>query len=108
MKINYSKSLTPTTSDYWKEKSDNERKEIIKKEINKFKEFDNLEISKVPDNGQVVFNIIKNIPVDKRGLQLLNLESKLKKSVDKGITVWCEAEGDKSKLRNLRGIKIKV
>ena len=87
MKINYSKSLTPTTSDYWKEKSDNERKEIIKKEINKFKEFDNLEISKVPDNGQVVFNIIKNIPVDKRGslinFPLEELEELLKKVLEK-------------------------
>jgi hypothetical protein len=108
MKINYSQFLTPITSDDWKKKSDSERKKIIKREISKFKDFENLEISKVPDNGQVVFTIIKNIPVEKRGLLLLNLESKLKENVDKGITVWCEAEEDKSKLRNLRGIKIKV
>ena len=27
---------------------------------------------------------------------------------DKGITVWCEPIGDKSKLRKLRGIEIKT
>ena len=28
-------------------------------------------------------------------------------SIDNGITVWLEPVGDKSKLRNLRGIEIK-
>ena len=39
---------------------------------------------------------------------LLDLEEKLKNEIDLGITVWCEPVGDKSKLRNLRGIKIKT
>jgi hypothetical protein len=30
----------------------------------------------------------------------------LKSAVDRGITVWCEPVGDKSKLRQLRGVKI--
>ena len=38
---------------------------------------------------------------------LLNLEERLKNNIDKGLTVWFEPVGDKSKLRNLRGIKIK-
>ena len=37
----------------------------------------------------------------------LNLEERLKNNIDKGLTVWFEPVGDKSKLRNLRGIKIK-
>ena len=37
---------------------------------------------------------------------LLDLEERLKKNIDKGLTVWFEPIGDKSKLRNLRGIKI--
>ena len=31
----------------------------------------------------------------------------MKESVDNAITIWLEPVGDKSKLRNLRGIKIK-
>ena len=41
-----------------------------------------------------------------RGPLLLDLEEKLKKNIDDGITVWFEPVGDKSKLRNLRGITI--
>ena len=36
---------------------------------------------------------------------LLELEEKLKSVLDKGISLWLEPVGDKSKLRNLRGIK---
>ena len=36
---------------------------------------------------------------------VLELEEKLKSALDKGISVWLEPVGDKSKLRNLRGIK---
>jgi hypothetical protein len=40
-------------------------------------------------------------------MMLLDLENEIKKDIDHGITVWLEPVGDKSKLRNLRGIKIK-
>ena len=39
---------------------------------------------------------------------LLDLEEKIKASIDQGITVWCEPVGDKSVLRKLRGFEIKV
>ena len=39
---------------------------------------------------------------------LLDFEEELKKSIDQGITIWLEPVGDKSKLRNLRGITIKA
>ena len=48
------------------------------------------------------------MPANERGLFLLELEEKLKLAVDQGITVWCEPVGDKSKLRNLRGVEIKT
>ena len=49
----------------------------------------------------------KNIfaSMNKRGLFLLELEERLKSAIDKGITIWLEPVGDKSKLRQLRGIK---
>ena len=48
------------------------------------------------------------ISADKRAMLLLDIEDILKKTVDKGITIWLKAVGDKSKLRNLRGIEIKT
>ena len=46
--------------------------------------------------------------MDKLFLRLQNqshLESELKENIDAGLTVWFEPVGDKSKLRNMRGIK---
>jgi len=55
----------------------------------------------------VVLRIEHTTPSNTRGLLLLDLESKLKASIDKGLTIWLEPVGDKSKLRNLRGVTIK-
>ena len=55
----------------------------------------------------MILKIVQNIPVDKRGLLLIDLEKHLKTNIDEGLTLWCEPVGDKSKLRNLRGIKFK-
>ena len=49
--------------------------------------------------------ILKFLPSNIRGILLLDLEDRIKKNIDKGLTVWLEPVGDKSKLRNLRGIK---
>ena len=37
---------------------------------------------------------------------LIDLENKIK-TIDPGLTLWLEPVGDKSKLRNLRGITFK-
>ena len=51
--------------------------------------------------------IINNsINVNERGTFLLNLEENLKCKIDNGINIWHEAIGDKSSLRNLRGIEV--
>ena len=34
--------------------------------------------------------------------------SYLKNKIDEAITIWCTTQGDKSKLRNLRGVEIKA
>ena len=54
-----------------------------------------------------LFKVLESIASNKRGLLLLELEEQLKRKVDNGITVWLEPVGDKSKLRNLRGITFK-
>ena len=104
---NYSTQTTPTTTKNWTDRSVEERIKLISNELKKNKLYENFEPIKAPDNGQVVIRVEKIIPANERGLLLLELEQKLKSNIDVGITIWCEPVGDKSKLRNLRGIKFK-
>ena len=108
MKNNYSRSKTPQTKDNWKNLKISNREKLIKKILEENTIYSDFEVVETPDNGQIVVRIEKIIPANKRGLILLNLEEKLKKTIDEGLTIWCEPVGDKSKLRKLRGIKIKT
>ncbi len=103
---NFAFDKTPVTSDFWKNLDDNQRKDLIIKEISKNEIFKEFEISQVLNDGQIVFRVSKTIPSNKRGDLLLDLEERLKEKIDKALTVWFEPVGDSSKLRNLRGIKI--
>ena len=106
MKKNFSNLTTPITSQDWKQKSEENRIKSVSKELKKNILYKDFKVIKAPDNGQIVLKIERIIPVNERGLLLLELEEMLKSVVDKGITVWCEPVGDKSKLRQLRGVKI--
>ena len=101
---NYSTQITPSTTKDWTDKTVEERIKLLRNELKKDKLYENFEPIKAPDNGQVVIRVEKIIPANERGLLLLDLEQKLKSNIDVGITIWCEPVGDKSKLRNLRGI----
>ena len=108
MKNNFSKSKTLQTDQDWVNKPEKERIEIISKELEKDIKNKDFEVTKALDNGQVVLKIGRIIPANERGLFLLELEKKLKLTINQGITIWSEPVGDKSKLRNLRGVEIKV
>jgi len=105
MKKNYSIEKTPLTSGSWKSKSEKVRIEVIYQELKKNVLYKDLKVIKAPDNGQIVLRVEKIIPANERGPFLLELEEKLK-MIDRGITIWCEPVSDKSKLRQLRGVKI--
>jgi len=105
MKIFFVNDLTPTTNEKWVNNTETNRIELLSKELKKNNIYKDLEVISAPSNGQIVLKIERIIPANERGLFLLELEESLKSSIDKGITVWCEPVGDKSKLRNLRGIK---
>ena len=107
MKNNFSKHKTPAPSENWVNMRKEERYKILKKIIDSDIRYKNFEIFNTPDNGQLVFKIDENISVKERGLMLLDFEKKIKNNIDKGLTVWCEPVGDKSKSRNLRGLKLK-
>lgn len=68
---------------------------------------DLIRVSRIVNNINIYFEIIKQIDAANRGTLLLDLEQKLKDSIDKSLLVWCEPLGDKNSLRKLRGIQIK-
>ena len=103
---NFASEKTPTTSDYWINLPEEKRKKLIKDELSKDESLNEFEIYQTSNDGQIVFKVNKTISSNIRGMLLLDLEERLKKNIDKGLTVWFEPIGDKSKLRNLRGIKI--
>lgn len=104
----YAEIDSPKTGSNWLKITENDRIKLIMNELQKNNFYKNFVPIKAPDNGQIVIKIETSIPANERGPLLLDLEQKLKLSIDKGITVWCEPIGDKSKLRNLRGVKIKA
>lgn len=103
----YSLAKTPTTSNEWKNKSDIDRIKLIEGFLRNKRAEIECEVIKADEDGQIILKIEKNIPANSRGVLLLKLEEDLKKFFDEGITLWLEPVGDKSKLRNLRGITIK-
>ena len=102
---NFSNQETPKPGEKWKNLSEDSRIEMIAKELKKNELYNGFEVVEAPDNGQIVLKIERALPANERGILLLKLEEKLKSALDKGISVWLEPVGDKSKLRNLRGIK---
>ena len=106
-KKKFSYEETPRTSKEWNNLKEVDRKELIFNIFNKNPLYKTFEISKAEANGNVTLKIEKSIQASERGILLLDLEQFLKTEIDEGITIWLEPVGDKSKLRNLRGIEIK-
>ena len=102
----FTSEKTPTTTDFWINLPEDKRKELINNELRKDENLNEFEVYQTLNDGQIVFKVKKTIPSNTRGVLLLDLEERLKKNIDVGLTVWFEPVGDKSKLRNLRGIKI--
>ena len=98
---------SPEISQNWINKSKEERISLVQEEINKNEECRDFIVTEAEKNGKVTFFIERSIAASVRGSMLLDLEQVLKNTIDKGITVWLVPVGDKSKLRNLRGIRIK-
>ena len=64
MKNNFSNSVTTTTSQNWKQKSEKNRIDSILKELKKNALYKNFDVIKAPENGQIVLKIEQNIPGD--------------------------------------------
>jgi len=99
---------THTVSRKWPEISLETRLLEIQTMLNSDPLYQKIQVTEANDEGHVTLRIEENIPANERGLFLITLEEKLKKLVDIGLTIWLEPVGDKSKLRNLRGVQIKA
>ena len=104
-KFSYEES--PKTEESWINSSENNRKKLIFEVLISNPIYENFEIIRADKNGNVILKTEKSILASERGVLLLDLEQILKDKVDRGITIWLDPVGDKSKLRNLRGIEIK-
>lgn len=94
--------------DEWKRLSDAERMDLVRERLQGFDGAEMFEVIKADETGQVVVSTGKSIPAAERGLFLLSMEKWLKDGIDEGLHLWCEPVGDRSKLRNLRGVVIKA
>jgi hypothetical protein len=102
---NYSKEKIPDISKFWRGISNDQRQELIYQELKKINKIEDIQIFKIYEDGQIILKIEKLIKTNERGALLLDIEEHLKKNIDKGLTIWLEPIGDKSKLRNLRSTK---
>ena len=99
---------SPVASVEWKQKTEKERILIIEEKLKTNSKHSIFEVFNANKDGQVILKTEQSILAKERGLLLLEVEEVLKKSVEEAITIWLEPIGDKSKLRNLRGITIKT
>lgn len=99
---------TPKPRQEWAELPEAEKIKRIQECLNIKKLFNSIQIAAAKNDGQVIVMLREPLSADKRGGVLLDLEELLKMALDEGITVWLEALGDKSSLRNLRGIEVKA
>ena len=91
----------------WISLSDQNKKKLVSSEILNSKLLDEFEVITTDKSGNVILKIEKSIPARERGILLLKVEKILKEKIDDALVIWLEPVGDKSKLRNLRGIEIK-
>jgi len=104
--VSFSDVSSPVPGDDWSSLTRGERIDLIKKSIQNFALSIDIDIVEANKGGQISVLINNTLSAGERGPLLLNIESFLKLNVDNGITVWHAPIGDKSSLRNLRGIEV--
>jgi len=107
--ISFARHSIPTPSALWLNQNETERMAAIRSALDSLDPAwsDSLGLVSARNDCFVTFEFKTSIPANIRGAYLLRLESHLKKNVDPSITLWIAPVGDKSSLRNLRGIEVK-
>lgn len=100
---------TPTPGCVWSQLADDERFALVNNKLSAGLPNLNgiLVVADAREDGQVIVKLTEPVAASKRGTLLLDVEAFLKESIDPGIVVWLESLGDRSSLRNLRGIEVK-
>ena len=99
---------TPTCTSKWISLSTNDRLALIQKVIDENSLYsDTIILVDIAENGFVTIDFKRVVVPNERGGLLLDFEQKLKQLVEIGLTVWLKPIGDRSSLRNLRGIEVK-
>lgn len=108
--LRYASSDTPNPGIAWSQLSDDKRLTLIKNALNADMPAINdvLSVVAAKQDGQIIARLLKPVPADKRGTLLLDIEAYLKGAIDAGLNIWLEPLGDRSSLRNLRGIEVKT
>lgn len=109
-KMFYAHVDSPRPSVNWFSLSESERIEKLNQVIEQYNPGFNVQLLIVATkmDGQVIVRILNSLTASERGTLLLDLEELIKSHLDQGLTVWGETLGDKSSLRNLRGIEVKA
>ena len=105
---NKSEVESPKPSVFWINTESNLRLKLVKQVCELDARFGSIKASRAMSNGDVFVELKEALPPHIRGTLLLDLEAELKVQIDASIVVWCEPLGDKSTLRNLRGIEIRT
>ena len=103
--VGHATAKSPMVGNLWKEMSENERIGTINIAAGKLCE--GIEVVEANELGHVSIILKEKLEASERGPLILEFEQRLKEKIDQGITVWHKPIGDKSSLRNLRGIEIK-
>jgi hypothetical protein len=106
--INESKVHSPKPSDLWLKSDTEARLNLVEQVRNLDPKFHLVKVTRAMSNGDVFVELKEALPPHIRGTLLLDLEIELKAKIDASLVVWCEPLGDKSTLRNLRGIEIRT
>lgn len=104
--LTYPNEDSPSTGVLWRNTNKKDRIKLLHESIYLFAPEIDITVIDAHDNGQVSIVIKSEIRINDRGTFLLDLEENLKSTIDIGINLWHEAIGDKSSLRNLRGIEV--
>ena len=99
---------TPAVNLKWKNMQNDQKMTLIINTIKNHNYDNKVVLVNCEDNGYIYFNFTEHIPANIRGELLLDIELLLKKQIDSGLTVWLSPQGDKSSLRRLRGVEVKV
>lgn len=104
----YANVESPQTSVAWRDLQSSQRLKIVVDFCASRTKYQHIKVTRALPDGQVFVNLAEALSPAVRGSLLLDFESDLKSGVDQGLVVWCEPLGDKSTLRNLRGIEIRT